>query len=601
MVLRGMLATCATLGIAVAAFAGPPANCPNENGGDCLTATPEIGGCQDGTCCALVCATLPECCIDGAGFGWDQACADTAAIMCDIVQPCDGTQTHYSNVTTFAGGAFASQLGSVIYADDITPETGGLVTEISFGLANLNLTAPVGGPSSNMTNATLTILIIDGTNSGVAPVVPGDILIEIPVDLTGLFDGGDPLEPQTFTIITLTLDTPIIVPSDFFWVGFRPETATYTGSGAIENVSQVVFNPPDIGTSDNVFWVEGFGLAILDGGNTPANFAWEFVGECGPGACCFPATGTCDDDMEEADCETAGGLFQGSGTTCATVECPVLGACCLISGDCLPDMFQDECESDFGGTWQGPLSDCGAVECPLPCDLSAAAGAGSPEGEACGMALNEGCNSKTQTDFATIDCGETVNGLSWADGGSRDTDWYLIDVPDDGSGNGRLTVTLTSQFPADSFLLDVTDCAAIGFPDPDNNGTNSAGDCAEYSYSVCVPAGQYAIFVGAAIEDGPLFDGLPCDSGANSYTLTAVCGSCDEEPGDCQSDCVGSDFMPPGDGEVDGADLGILLGDWGPCPGCCSDSVASDFMPPGDGEVDGADLGILLGNWGTCN
>jgi hypothetical protein len=47
-----------------------------------------------------------------------------------------------------------------------------------------------------------------------------------------------------------------------------------------------------------------------------------------------------------------------------------------------------------------------------------------------------------------------------------------------------------------------------------------------------------------------------------------------------------------GDGVVDGADLGILLSNWGPCDGCPADLN-------GDGVVDGADLGILLSNWGS--
>ncbi len=46
-----------------------------------------------------------------------------------------------------------------------------------------------------------------------------------------------------------------------------------------------------------------------------------------------------------------------------------------------------------------------------------------------------------------------------------------------------------------------------------------------------------------------------------------------------------------GDGMVDGADLGLLLGDWGRCAGCSGDLNA-------DGTVDGADLGLLLGTWG---
>ncbi len=44
------------------------------------------------------------------------------------------------------------------------------------------------------------------------------------------------------------------------------------------------------------------------------------------------------------------------------------------------------------------------------------------------------------------------------------------------------------------------------------------------------------------------------------------------------------------DGVVDGADLGVLLGAWGPCKNCPADL-------DGNGIVDGADLGSLLGAW----
>ena len=47
------------------------------------------------------------------------------------------------------------------------------------------------------------------------------------------------------------------------------------------------------------------------------------------------------------------------------------------------------------------------------------------------------------------------------------------------------------------------------------------------------------------------------------------------------------------DGQVNGADLGLLLGAWGPCAGCAADLNA-------DGQVNGADLGLLLGAWGAC-
>lgn len=44
------------------------------------------------------------------------------------------------------------------------------------------------------------------------------------------------------------------------------------------------------------------------------------------------------------------------------------------------------------------------------------------------------------------------------------------------------------------------------------------------------------------------------------------------------------------DGAVDGDDLAILLGQWGPCAGCAAD--LND-----DGHVDGADLASVLGSW----
>jgi hypothetical protein len=57
------------------------------------------------------------------------------------------------------------------------------------------------------------------------------------------------------------------------------------------------------------------------------------------------------------------------------------------------------------------------------------------------------------------------------------------------------------------------------------------------------------------------------------------------------------DIEPPcpgdlsGDATVDGADLGLLLGNWG-------GSGTGDLN--GDTVVDGADLGLLLGAWGSC-
>jgi hypothetical protein len=49
------------------------------------------------------------------------------------------------------------------------------------------------------------------------------------------------------------------------------------------------------------------------------------------------------------------------------------------------------------------------------------------------------------------------------------------------------------------------------------------------------------------------------------------------------------------DNVVNGADLGLMLGAWGPCP---SSPCAADLNL--DGVVNGADLGLMLGSWGNC-
>jgi hypothetical protein len=56
--------------------------------------------------------------------------------------------------------------------------------------------------------------------------------------------------------------------------------------------------------------------------------------------------------------------------------------------------------------------------------------------------------------------------------------------------------------------------------------------------------------------------------------------------------CLAADLAP--DGFVNGIDLGILLGAWGPA----SPATPADLND--DGSVDGADLGTLLNFWGPC-
>jgi hypothetical protein len=81
-------------------------------------------------------------------------------------------------------------------------------------------------------------------------------------------------------------------------------------------------------------------------------------------------------------------------------------------------------------------------------------------------------------------------------------------------------------------------------------------------------------------------NGVPdsCDiaDGAPDFNLDTV-------PDTCQ--CLADLFV---DYQVNGADLGALLSQWGPA----NVNTVSDLNR--DGRVDGADLGYLLANWGPC-
>jgi len=132
--------------------------------------------------------------------------------------------------------------------------------------------------------------------------------------------------------------------------------------------------------------------------------------------------------------------------------------------------------------------------------------------------------------------------ISWADGNPgccADEEYALLLLPN-GIHDGRLCVTRTALLEWDA------DCNADGFVD----------------------YGQ--------ILRGQLID-------ANSNGIPDICQ---------QPTCVDADIYR--DFNVNGADLGILLSQWGPNTPLTESDLNSD------GVVNGADLGIMLSFWGAC-
>ena len=86
----------------------------------------------------------------------------------------------------------------------------------------------------------------------------------------------------------------------------------------------------------------------------------------GPGACCG---GSACWLMEEIDCAEGGGLWNGSGSSCATVVCEggggtTTGACCVQS-NCV-HATELSC-GEAGGVFYGTSETCGTTDCPTDC------------------------------------------------------------------------------------------------------------------------------------------------------------------------------------------------------------------------------------------
>ena len=98
-----------------------------------------------------------------------------------------------------------------------------------------------------------------------------------------------------------------------------------------------------------------------NGGQDKPKLVVNFTPGSVSGACCAPdetcaivPAGTCPMDS----------TYQGDGTTCSPNPCvDPLGACCAGDGTCT-DETQGDCETG-GGVYQGPGSTCGTVECEI--------------------------------------------------------------------------------------------------------------------------------------------------------------------------------------------------------------------------------------------
>ncbi len=327
------------------------------------------------------------------------------------------------------------------------------------------------------------------------------------------------------------------------------------------------------------------------------------------GSPCGPDSGPCDVAHGTPGCDEV---------SCCTAVCAFQPTCCEIEWDALcvdlRDLFPDDCTGAVDpacGPGTGPCflpnstpgcedkaccdqvcavdafccqqgwdilcASIAAQFCPLwPCGVECPNGA-LDEGEPCGELVNEGCNG-TKGSFVALPLDTTICGTIWASGQMRDTDWFLLDVPKrPGSAKTEVAIVVTAE-PATAVLL--FDPRGCPLSEPIFVTSAFGGGCVPIVIDVKLVPRQYAIVVTTGLAAGPLFEGFPCGT-LNAYTIAAsALGSRPE----CAADL-------DGDGKVTGADLGILLQQWG------GDGPADLDR---NGVVDGGDLGLLLQSWGPC-
>ncbi|MHC4832966.1 MAG: hypothetical protein ACYTFH_03530 [Planctomycetota bacterium] len=153
---------------------------------------------------------------------------------------------------------------------------------------------------------------------------------------------------------------------------------------------------------------------------------------------------------------------------------------------------------------------------------------------------------------------------------------------------------------ADVWFLHVAECEGFlrvqtcGFDAFDTRIAVYSGDCADGEVvacndqaPLCTPAGASRLLAPVVCGETYLIrvGGFKGDTGEATLTLDCFDGPC---PPPCPADL-------DGDGSVGGADLAILLADWGDGSGS---GTSSDL--DGDGTVGGADLAVLLAAWGSC-
>ena len=544
-------------------------------------------GCDDADCCNAVCAVDPTCC----DTAWDADCVASAEGLC------------------LAGGTPPAVLISEVRVDQVSADN-----DEWFELS--------GAPGTSLAGVTY-LVIGDGTG--------GSGVIEAVVDL-----GLQAIPASGFLVVaesTFTLGTPNFVTNLNFE---NSDTVTHLLVFNFVGANGQDLDTNDDGVLDDAPWSTIIdGIVLLDDAVFPSGEWGYYSATVGPDGS-FPPS-------QAYRCTPDGTWAQGEFDTVtpdspgvANAACEVVAVCGNPAAeDCFTEQATPGC-SDGGCCEQVCALDATCCEISWDADCVLAAKAEClVGGEAPAVTLNEIRIDQTGTD------NDEYAELAAAPGTSLDGVFYLV-IGDGtsalGSGVIEAVIDLNGQTFDDGLFVLAESTLTLGtadlllgasglnFENGDNvthllvfNFTGANGQDLDGNDDGVLDATPWQTLIDSVAFVGPNYP--PAGVGQEHVYSDTLVGPDINETGSfvpghiysCPEGWLIGPFDPSvgvdtvndvnpcpvvecpadlnGDGLVDGADLGILLTQWGFDGG-------ADFND--DGIVDGADLGLLLTGWGDC-
>ncbi len=519
------------------------AQCPAA--GSCLVehATP---GCDDPTCCNLVCSFDPFCCTDS----WDLSCAVIAASSCDIGTPGECGDPLAGSCFQVHGTGACDDASCCTMVCQVDPTCCSQAWDsICVALANslctisCEVACPVGGQQEAETcgqnkndpcffpaaGSAAVFTICGKTVCGRVKDDSGQggAFTDVDIYQVLLMDpDGDGLARLTLSFTSAFIGFAAITPASCGDLSTNTVAFVESSACVINSVSKCV--PPGsyrIVVSPGSFPIIGNTVVACGSDNT-----YKFTVSCSQDCeqPCNPEAGSCLETHRNPGCNDE---------ACCSAVCNADSFCCERAWDsfCVQEAYQ---------TCVGP---------PANDDCTGA------------TPLEDGV-TLFNTYAATPSGVPTPRGCVALSGSIGADVWFTYSPTCDGD----VTISTCDSADFNTVLAVYASCDPRSALACNDNRQDCGG--ATSSLTFAVSCGQnYLVRIG----------GVNDEIGAGSITVSCNGERC---PSPCPADLDSS-------GVVDGADLGLLLANW---------SLTGQGDIDGSGTVDGGDLGLLLAAWGDC-